>query len=178
MSATATMITPEIAAAMRDFIAMGLEREMATTAKVLAAVPDDTKDYRPDPNARSAHELAWHIAHGDVSFLKGIANMDFSYMQTEGDDEAKTRPKTTAEVVSYYQSQFKSALDRVKAMTPTQLAAPVNFAGVFNLPVFMYLEFAKSHSIHHRGALATYIRPMGGKCPSIYGGSYDEPWNG
>jgi uncharacterized damage-inducible protein DinB len=32
-----------------------------------------------------------------------------------------------------------------------------------------------NHSIHHRGELATYLRPMGSKVPSIYGGSYDEP---
>lgn len=178
MSATATMISPEIAGSMRDFFVTGLEREMATTAKVLGAVPDAKKDYRPDPHARSAHELAWHIAHADVSFLRGIAQMDFSYMMAEADDENKTRPKTIAEVVSYYNAQFADALNRVKAMTPQQLATPVNFAGAFNLPVFMYLEFAKSHSIHHRGALATYIRPMGGKCPGIYGGSYDEPWQG
>jgi len=28
--------------------------------------------------------------------------------------------------------------------------------------------------IHHRGQLTTYIRPMGGKVPSIYGPSGDE----
>jgi hypothetical protein len=26
------------------------------------------------------------------------------------------------------------------------------------------------------GELATYLRPMGSKVPSIYGGSYDEPF--
>jgi len=39
-----------------------------------------------------------------------------------------------------------------------------------------YLSFLNNHSIHHRGELATYLRPMGSKCPSIYGGSYDEPF--
>jgi uncharacterized damage-inducible protein DinB len=176
--ATATvMITPEMAAGMRDFIVGGLEREMQTTSKVLAAVLDSNKDYRPDPHARSAHELAWHIAHGDVSFLEGIASMDFSYMQSEAEEENSTRPKTSGEVVEFYKMRFADAIGKVKAMTPEQLATPVNFAGVFNLPVFMYLEFAKSHSIHHRGALAVYLRPMGSKCPSIYGGSYDEPFN-
>jgi uncharacterized damage-inducible protein DinB len=28
--------------------------------------------------------------------------------------------------------------------------------------------------IHHRGQLSVYIRPMGGKVPSIYGPSGDE----
>lgn len=177
--ATATVtIPPTMAAGMRDFIVGGIEREMQTTSKVLAAVLDSNKDYKPDPHARSAHELAWHIAHADVSFLEGIANMDFSYMMSEANAEAKSRPNSSGEVVDYYQRQMAESLKKVKAMTPEQLATPVNFAGIFNLPVFMYLEFAKSHSIHHRGQLATYLRPMGSKCPSIYGGSYDEPWNG
>ena len=27
-----------------------------------------------------------------------------------------------------------------------------------------------------RTQLATYLRPMGAKCPAIYGGGYDRPW--
>lgn len=30
-------------------------------------------------------------------------------------------------------------------------------------------------SIHHRGQLSTYLRPMGAKVPSIYGPSADDP---
>ena len=54
--------------------------------------------------------------------------------------------------------------------------APVNFYGVFNLPAVLYLGFLNNHSIHHRGELATYLRPMGSKVPAIYSGSYDEPF--
>jgi uncharacterized damage-inducible protein DinB len=56
------------------------------------------------------------------------------------------------------------------------LLTPVEFFGVFNLPAAFYLGFLNNHSIHHRGELATYLRPMGSKVPSIYGGSYDEPF--
>jgi uncharacterized damage-inducible protein DinB len=178
MATSTVSIPPAMAAGMRDFIVTGIEREMQTTSKVLGAVLDSNKNYKPDPHARSAHELAWHIAHGDVSFLEGIANMDFSYMQNEADDESKSRPNSSSDVVAFYDKSMAESVKKIKAMTPEQLATPVNFAGVFNLPVFMYLEFAKSHSIHHRGQLATYLRPMGSKCPSIYGGSYDEPWKG
>ena len=31
-----------------------------------------------------------------------------------------------------------------------------------------------AHGIHHRGQLSTYLRAMGAKVPSIYGGSADE----
>ena len=64
------------------------------------------------------------------------------------------------------------------AMTPEQLTTPVDFAGVFKMPAFFYLGFVNNHSVHHRGQLAAYLRPMGSKVPSIYGGSDDEPWNG
>jgi uncharacterized damage-inducible protein DinB len=47
---------------------------------------------------------------------------------------------------------------------------------VFNLPAVLYLGFLNNHTIHHRGELSTYLRPMGSKVPSIYGGSYDEPF--
>jgi uncharacterized damage-inducible protein DinB len=61
-------------------------------------------------------------------------------------------------------------------MSPAQLATPIEFFGVFNLPAAFYLQFLNNHSIHHRGELATYLRPMGSKVPQIYGGSYDEPF--
>jgi uncharacterized damage-inducible protein DinB len=70
------------------------------------------------------------------------------------------------------------ATERVRKLSPEQLMKPIEFFGVFNLPAAFYMGFLNNHSIHHRGQLAAYLRPMGSKCPSIYGGSYDEPWQG
>jgi uncharacterized damage-inducible protein DinB len=78
-------------------------------------------------------------------------------------------------VVAWYDERMKQGAARVAAMTPEQLLTPVDFMGAFNFPVVLYLGFLNNHSIHHRGELATYLRPMGSKVPSIYGGSYDEP---
>jgi uncharacterized damage-inducible protein DinB len=38
----------------------------------------------------------------------------------------------------------------------------------------VYLHTANIHSIHHRGQLSMYLRPMGAKVPAIYGESYDS----
>jgi uncharacterized damage-inducible protein DinB len=62
-------------------------------------------------------------------------------------------------------------------MTGDELAKIVDFYGMFQLPAAAYLNFANVHCIHHRGQLSAYLRPMGGKVPSIYGGSADEPMN-
>lgn len=45
-------------------------------------------------------------------------------------------------------------------------------------PAIVYLNFCLVHGVHHRGQLLAYLRPMGGKVPSIYGGSADETWQG
>ena len=37
------------------------------------------------------------------------------------------------------------------------------------------LWIALFDAVHHRGQLSTYIRPMGGTVPSIYGPSADAP---
>lgn len=161
----------EFALGYRAMMLDGIAREAETTKKVIAAVPDAKSDYRPDPNSRTAKDLAWHLANTDVQFIDGIADVKFNMESPEH------KPQTSAEVVAWYDENMKRGLARVAAMTPEQLMTPVNFFGVFNLPAVLYLGFLSNHSIHHRGELSTYLRPMGSKVPSIYGGSYDEPFN-
>lgn len=164
--------TPDFVFGYRAMMLDGLTREVETTKKVLAAVPDAKKDYRPDPCARTAWELAWHLANTDVQFMDGIADLEFK-MAARSEME---KPKNVAELVDWYGKNMKRAAERVRALSGEQLATPVNFMGVFNMPAAFYLAFLNNHSIHHRGELATYLRPMGSKVPSIYGGSYDEPF--
>ena len=164
--------TPEFALGYRAMMLDGLAREAEITKKVLAAIPEGKRDYRPDPHARTAWELAWHIANTDVQFLDGIADLKFNMANPAPAD----KPKTVAEVVDWYDRNMKRGADRVRALSAEQLLTPVEFFGVFNFPAAFYLGFLNNHSIHHRGELATYLRPMGSKVPSIYGGSYDEPF--
>jgi uncharacterized damage-inducible protein DinB len=172
MSAPQPALSPEFAVGMRESLLQGLSREMETTKKVLAAIPDDKRDYKPDPKARTAWELAWHLASCDVQMTDEIADRKFDM-----EPRFKEEPKTVAELVEWYDGNFKRAMARVHEMTPEQLCTPVDFYGVFNMPAVFYLTFVNNHSIHHRGALAVYLRPMGSKVPSIYGGSADEPFN-
>lgn len=165
-----TGLSPEVALGYRAIMLDGFRREMETTKKVIAAVPDAKSSYKPDPNARTAWELAWHLANTDVQFLTGIAEMNFKT------GAPADKPTDIAGIVTWYASHGSEALARVEKLSGEQLATPINFMGVFNMPAVLYLGFLNNHSIHHRGELATYLRPMGSKVPSIYGGSFDEPF--
>lgn len=61
-------LTPQFATTYRDLMLEGLRREVETTRKVIAAIPDSKSDYRPDPHAMSAKDLAWHIATSEIFF--------------------------------------------------------------------------------------------------------------
>lgn len=168
-------MTNEVALAMRDFFVGSIQHDVKTTMNVLRAVPDDPNKwtYKPDPKARNAWELAWHLAGVDVHFCEGIPNLSFADMANEGAFLKLHEPKSIATMVAWYEKEMARVLGRVSSMTAEQLATPVQFF-MYNQPSVEYLAFVKSHSIHHRGELATYLRPMGSKCPSIYGPSADE----
>jgi hypothetical protein len=58
MTAPQPRLTPDFALAQRELMLQGLEREMETTKEVLSAVPNANRDFRLDPKARTAWELA------------------------------------------------------------------------------------------------------------------------
>jgi uncharacterized damage-inducible protein DinB len=165
-------MTPDQARAVANAVGQQLKNEWQTTAKVIAAVPDGKHDYKPDPNGRSAWELATHLATADVWFLDGVLNGKF-----DNPGEEKAPAANAAGVADWYKKEFSSRLDRVLALPDDKLTQTIDFFGM-KMPAVQYLMFALVHMVHHRGQLATYLRPMGGKVPSIYGGSYDEPWQG
>jgi len=169
-------LTPEFALAFRALMVQSLAQEMQVTRKVLASIPDNRREYRPDPMSRSAWELAWHIA-ADVWFLQGIANLRFE----TNPDLSHANPACTATALAeWYENQFAAALSRARVMTPKQLVTEIALGGVavragLRLPAVLYLLFLEKHTIHHRGQLTAYLRPMGAKVPAVYGPSADEP---
>ena len=169
---TQSAVTPDFVVAYRELILSTMVAESLTTRKVIAAIPEDHRSYKPDPKARNAHELAWHIAYEDVEFLNKVADMKID-MTTP-----PPPPPTIAEVLCWYEGNLPKAIQRVRDMTAEQLMTPVPFFGFKAEPLFHYLILLNNHSVHHRGQLSTYLRPMRSKVPSIYGGSADEPFQG
>jgi uncharacterized damage-inducible protein DinB len=163
-------MNPEQAKFLAATIGQGLQNEWMTTYKVIAAVPEGNRDWKPEPVSRSAWDLAMHIAVADVGFLNAVIANSF-----EGTFPGKTTATTVAELADWYKHEMPKALEKVLTLDGVHLATMVETWGM-TLPSVSYLVFCNNHMIHHRGQLAGYLRPMGGKVPSIYGGSADEPY--
>jgi uncharacterized damage-inducible protein DinB len=165
------MLSAEQAQGLAMFLIQGVEHEIPTTKKILAAVPNDKLGFTLGEKGRTAKELMWHTVESDIWFTEGISAGDFS--QPESKEPA---PATAAEIAAKYEAGMAAGMAKVKAMSPEQLAKPVKFFGMMELPAVMYLQFLSNHSIHHRGQLSTYLRAMNAHVPGIYGGSADEPF--
>lgn len=165
-------MTAQEARFLLNYLLPQVESEFKITKKVLAAVPATRQDYRPDPVSRTAFDLAWHIASGDVVFLEGITRGQFA----PGEEPMPPQIKTVGDILAWYEKSLPGLIGQLQALTDEELARPIPFFGIINEPAVAYLSFMFSHTVHHRGQLAAYLRPMGGKVPDIYGGSADEPF--
>jgi uncharacterized damage-inducible protein DinB len=153
-----------------DFLIADFENEMQTTMRVIAAVPTDHLDYQPDPKAKTALGLVRHITLEDEWLLTSIANGAFT---NPPDDSDACGVMSPSDAVARYQEKIPAALDRVRAMSAAELATVIDLLGMIQAPGVNFLAMTLKHSVHHRGQLSTYLRPMGGKVPGIYGPSGD-----
>ena len=163
---------PDRARFLLDFLLPRLQSEQATTKKILSAVPPDKGDYKPHPQSRSSLELSRHIAATEMWFLDAVIDHVFK----EDDLPMPSELKPGNEIARWYDENFAQRLPTLGALSGEHLATPVNYIGLLNDPAVAYLSFGIRHSVHHRGQLSAYLRPMGAKVPAIYVESADEPF--
>ena len=161
---------PHEAKAIANFLIRDLESEMQTTLRVFEAVPAGKLDYRPDPVSKTALGLLRHITLEDEWLLNCTADGKFV---PPPDDSDACGIMTPADAIACYKEKISAGINRVRAMSGEQLCGKIDFLGMWQMPGIVYLSLIIKHSVHHRGQLSTYLRPMGGKVPGIYGPSAD-----
>lgn len=161
---------PENAQTIARFLIADFEYEMQTTLRVIEAVPTGQLDYQPDAKSKTGLGLVRHITLEDEWLLSCIANGVFTPPPDDSDACGIMNP---ADAVARYKEKVTAALDRVRGLSGEQLTATLDLLGMMQAPAVTFLAMAIKHSVHHRGQLSTYLRPMGGKVPGIYGPSAD-----
>lgn len=153
-----------------ELLTQTIEQESVATRKVIAAIPNGNRDYKPDPKSRSAWDLAVHLVVADMWFADSIANGEFKWS-----GEPPTPPEMTdpAAVAKWHEKNLAERLAKLRALTPEQLLRTVHAFGI-SRPAVTWLTMMNNHQIHHRGQLAAYLRAAGSKVPAIYGASADE----
>jgi uncharacterized damage-inducible protein DinB len=158
----------------KELFLQSWKAEAATTLRVLNAVPAAMLDYRPDPRSRTGLELAVHNAlHASLI----LSLLEKGQIGAGGDGAP---PATVSEAVAAFSAplpRIEKQLRDIDEKTWTQkvgrLLGPDGQV-IMSAPYESLAWSMLFDLIHHRGQLATYLRPMGGKVPSIYGPSADD----
>jgi uncharacterized damage-inducible protein DinB len=156
----------------RTFYLARRKYERKAFANVLKAVPEGRLDFRPDPKARTAHELAWLLAYEEEALL--------ALVETGTVEWKDQKPTATAADIAAMYERAASAIDERLARLDDAAWDQKGKLVMAGMPAWedTISNFAWGFlcdAIHHRGQLSTYLRPMGGKVPSIYGPSADDP---
>ncbi|MEO8140328.1 MAG: DinB family protein [Gemmatimonadota bacterium] len=145
--------------------------EAKKTISILKALPEGKYDFRPDPGGRSIGEMAWHLAEGDAYNSLGVAEGGFS---PEMRPPNMARPKELAGLAPGYERVHREAVDRVRHLTPEQLAKKITYFSGEPMTGAYILWGTIFHNIHHRGQLSLMCRLAGGVSPGVYGPNREE----
>jgi uncharacterized damage-inducible protein DinB len=81
-------------------------------------------------------------------------------------------------MIGMYEKWSTELLDKVAALDDVGQLRNAQFLYqgqvVMEKPMMEFIWDFMFDAIHHRGQLSAYLRPMGGKVPSIYGPSADD----
>ena len=153
----------------RDFFVQTWDREQAKFDRVMDALPADRLDYRPHPNSRSAAEMATLLAREQEMLVGMIDRGEVDFKLPGAEDFAEMR--------DLWKKSTRKLREQLPKLDDSDWQRPVKFfmgGKVINEAPTSDLMWGFLHDmIHHRGQLSAYIRPMGGKVPSIYGPSAD-----
>ena len=162
----------------REFFIRRWEQEYAGFVQVLQALPADQLDYRPHPRSRSARELAALLVSLQQSCIDLCTSQRSSY-NTNMRWHPADRPATLHEMLVAYDLHHNSLAEKLHDLDDVtwnhqawmivgeqEILLKDTVGGLLWLGLF--------DAVHHRGQLTTYIRPMGGKVPGVYGPSGDD----
>ncbi len=153
-------------------IADEVQREAATTQRILERVPQDNLDWRPHAKSKSIGDLAYHIAA-----LPGLGIM---VLKTDELDP-RTRPPVPRDLppAGLFRRNVDEFLSVIGPMDNNQMMQLFTFR--FGDKVIaeapkagMLRNLLLNHTYHHRGQLSVYLRLLDIPVPSVYGPTADE----
>lgn len=154
-----------------------LDREIAATRTMLAAVPDGRFDWAPHPKSMSLGRLASHVAESST-YVTGVLGTEEYDMAVSGGFGGATLG-STAEVLELFDRASAELRAAIAAATPASL--DVVWTLRMGEQVFVreprraiVRDWGISHLVHHRAQLGVYLRLLDVHVPGMYGPSADD----
>jgi uncharacterized damage-inducible protein DinB len=173
LNAIAVAVSVEGAPIMtvREFLQGRRKAEYPVFMKVLNALPRERFDYTPHERSPSAAQIVWTLALE----TKACSDLIDTGRVNWRPDPLPSDPEIILTSFQKYSAELDHRIERLDEdawQSKAQLL--INDQLYREAPLGEFLWYIFFDAIHHRGQLSTYIRPMGGQVPSIYGPSGDD----
>lgn len=157
---------------VRDFYLQSRKNELPAFQRVLNALPKDKFSYKPHDRSPAAQQIVWTMAS---ELAAGVHLVESGTLTFDG----MPAPPAPDKMIELFNKNYADLVNHVAKMADADWDKPAKFVSggqtVMESSMGAFLWLLHNDAIHHRGQLSTYIRPMGGKVPSIYGPSGDDP---
>ena len=155
----------------REFFIQRWEAEQPAFAKVLRAIPEGRLDYRPHERCTPAGALAWQLAEEQKQLIEMLDTGEVKF-------NLQPPPSSPSDIVAAWEQATGELRERLKKTSDEQWSKPARLVmgeeAVWSDTLENMCWGYLFDMVHHRGQLSSYLRPMGGKVPSIYGPSADD----
>jgi uncharacterized damage-inducible protein DinB len=160
---------------LTDALLQEIDREAATTRRVLERVPNDRLTWKPHAKSMTIGALAFHLASvpGKIAPWGLVDSLEFP-----GGGPAP-EPTSSAQILAAHDESVKKAKNAITTIGDAGLTqnwqATRNGVAFLKMPkIALMRTIVMNHVYHHRGQLSVYLRLLDVPVPSIYGPSADE----
>lgn len=161
---------------LKDLLYAELERESASTKKILECVPEGKNDWKPHDKSFPLGRLASHVAE-IPHWLNFVLEMDEYDMIAQPFDRHVCTSHT--ELMEYFEKKKAKGMAALAVATDENLMESWTFrAGERIIMQGTRYDAIRSwmfnHQYHHRGQLSVYLRLLDIPIPGMYGPSADD----
>jgi uncharacterized damage-inducible protein DinB len=157
-------------------LAAELQREAATTRRMLERVPEDKFGWKPHEKSMPLGRLAGHVAELPTLIAPALTQdeLDFAVGSFQ-----PFSPTSVAELLERFDGNVAAAAGLLKNQTDERMHETWRLRSreqvFFESPRTVVIRsMVLNHIVHHRGQLSVYLRLLGVPLPSVYGPTADE----
>jgi uncharacterized damage-inducible protein DinB len=159
-----------------DNLLIDLERELASTRRLLERYPAGNGEWQPHEKSRKLSALATHVAN--------VPHHGANILTTAEMDVASRPPQPPKDSAAELLDVFDAGATRLKASVADTNAAKLDEKWTMRAgPKVLVSEprallmrlMVINHLVHHRAQLGVYLRLLNVPIPGMYGPSADEP---
>jgi uncharacterized damage-inducible protein DinB len=152
-----------------------LEREAATTRKMLERVPENKFDWKPHEKSMTLQRLATHVAElpGWIEMTLNTSELDFA-----NNPYQPVPVNSTKDLLDYFEKSLTAGKKALSNATEVDLLPNWTLRNgdqVYSVSTrYEVIRMSLSQIIHHRAQLGVYLRLLNVPIPGSYGPSADE----